>query len=72
MLGNADDIVMHLCERLGWQLPPRVTQTLMQKQIPVTTSTSSRDDGGNLFDPKKPSDDGQLKKIRPPQRVGER
>ncbi|ESK87387.1 histone deacetylase [Moniliophthora roreri MCA 2997] len=22
LLGNADDIVIHLCERLGWELPP--------------------------------------------------
>ncbi|KAI6010913.1 DHS-like NAD/FAD-binding domain-containing protein [Pisolithus orientalis] len=35
LLGNADDIVQYLCERLHWELPPPTPQHGLQLDVPV-------------------------------------
>ncbi|KAF8199114.1 SIR2-domain-containing protein [Pholiota molesta] len=68
LLGNADDIVLHLCRELGWELPvPREPAPLAQPTVNATRLQPPR--GSNLK--KRPSsDDSDFSTSRPPERVG--
>ncbi|KAF9266765.1 SIR2-domain-containing protein [Marasmius fiardii PR-910] len=64
LLGNADDIVMHLCEQLGWELPPRGPTP----PIPVLSGRLQPPRGnGNIK--KRVSE--ELLESEPPRRVGD-
>jgi hypothetical protein len=80
-MGNADDIVKYLCERLRWELPQRRNQTPTQKQPAMAASSHDnavnflKAPGANVNLKKRPSEDGtlgQLRRIQNPRRVGER
>lgn len=42
LLGNADDIVRYLCERLHWELPPPTPQRGSRLEVPVTLGKNGK------------------------------
>jgi hypothetical protein len=69
LLGNADDIILYLCRRLDWQLPPP------GEIIQSTTSNQSTRLYPRRVNVKKrvsADDRSELREIEPPRRVGER
>jgi hypothetical protein len=77
--------VKYLCEQLGWELPPRSSETGTLTPVPrqQPTSVPDCDNAGSLLQAqrpivnlrKRPSEGdslGQRRRIRHPRRVGER
>ncbi|KAF8637529.1 hypothetical protein AX17_002772 [Amanita inopinata Kibby_2008] len=62
LLGNADDIILHLCNELEWELP-------QVKEAPIVQNSSRPYPSRNSFKKRSPS---IRKEKQEPQRVGER
>ncbi|KAJ3508716.1 hypothetical protein NLJ89_g5598 [Agrocybe chaxingu] len=78
LLGNADDIVLHLCNELGWELPPPTPARA--EAAPSASSSSGVNGVGRLQPPRvsnlkkrasASSQDSELRLPLPPRRVGD-
>ena len=71
LLGNADNIVMHLCKELGWELPPpRIPEPTTSVTPPGMRLQPPR--GNNNLKKRPSASDEDLSESRPPERVGDR
>ncbi|PIL25165.1 hypothetical protein GSI_13054 [Ganoderma sinense ZZ0214-1] len=66
LLGNADNVVLHLCHKLGWDLPPASTPNLMSGSVGGPSGPSSRLDAPRPNLKKRPSAEFEIE----PRRVG--
>ena len=68
LLGNADDVVLHLCHKLGWDLPPTSAPNPMSGSVGGPSGPSSRLDAPRPNLKKRPSAEFEIE----PRRVGNR
>ncbi|KAF9482627.1 DHS-like NAD/FAD-binding domain-containing protein [Pholiota conissans] len=69
LLGNADDIVLHLCNELGWELPvPK--EPLPSPPQPAVNATRLQPPRGLMNMKKRPSTEDSEFGSRPPERIG--